>query len=157
MEKRQENAYNKESLADIINNMLRMDDLLRLSRARLDDAKALQSGSRNHGGIYLSGYAVELALKARICIALSWDGYPSNSKEFRNYQSFKTHDFDVLLHLSGLELEVKTNPEVSVHWSILAEWNPEARYEPLDSVTEENAKNMIMAVEKMVEHIWKKS
>jgi hypothetical protein len=53
--------------------------------------------------MYLCGYAIELSLKARICRTLKWVGYPDTAREFENYKSFKTHDVDVLLRLSGIE------------------------------------------------------
>ncbi len=56
---------------------------------------------RYDGAVYLAGYTVELALKARICEVLNWSGYPATSKEFDGYRSFRTHDLRVLLSLSG--------------------------------------------------------
>ncbi|MCB0065385.1 MAG: HEPN domain-containing protein [Caldilineaceae bacterium] len=71
------------------------------TKARLEDAEVLLAANRYDGAMYLCGYAVELALKARICRTLKWAGYPSTRKEFEGYQSLRTHDLKVLLHLSG--------------------------------------------------------
>jgi len=47
-------------------------DLQKIARARLRDADVLYRAQRYDGAIYLCGYAVEIALKARICKALAW-------------------------------------------------------------------------------------
>src|SRR3972149_4648130 len=70
--------------------MLTRSELLKIAEARLKDAKVLFNSKRYDGGIYLCGYAVEVALKARICSTLRWNGYPMTSNEFKNFQSFKT-------------------------------------------------------------------
>jgi len=78
------------------------------------------------GAAYLCGYAVELALKARICITLNWEGFPQTRSEFDGFSSFKTHRLDVLLVLSGQEQRIKT--EQLREWSAVVTWDPEARY-----------------------------
>jgi hypothetical protein len=67
-------------------------DLRAIARARLRDAQALLAAKRFDAASYLCGYAVEIALKARICKTLGWDGFPQTAKEFRGFQSVKTHD-----------------------------------------------------------------
>lgn len=99
------------------------------------------SAKRYDGASYLCGYAVEVALKAKICEILKWKGFPSSNAEFRNYQSFKTHSLDVLLVLSGVEEKIKKRYFRS--WSVVAEWDPEARYEPAGKVSEGQARSMI--------------
>ncbi|MBI4607080.1 MAG: HEPN domain-containing protein [Planctomycetes bacterium] len=78
-------------------------DLQGLAEARLEDAQALLQASRYDGAVYLGGYAIEIALKARIARTLAWAGFPAKRNEFQDYQSFRTHDLEVLLHLSGVE------------------------------------------------------
>ena len=46
--------------------MIGVDELDNIARARLDDAKALLVAGRFDSASYLSGYAVEVALKATI-------------------------------------------------------------------------------------------
>lgn len=105
--------------------------LLGLSRERVEDAKALLRVDRFHGAVYLSGYAVELALKARICKTLNWTSYPQ-SGGFQGLQSFRTHDLDILLKLSGIENQVRQDSQFMGQWSIVKRWNPETRYNTLD-------------------------
>jgi HEPN domain-containing protein len=107
--------------------------------ARLVDAEVLYDASRYDGSVYLCGYAVELGLKSRICKTLQWDEYPTN----KTYQTFKTHDLDILLHLSGCEEKIK-NKYFAI-WSIVAQWNPEARYSPIGNVKQVDAKEMLQA------------
>ena len=123
--------------------MILTDDLLKIAEARLKDAEALLSNGRYDRAIYLCGYAVELALKARICKTLNWPGYPSSRKEFSNYSSFKTHDLDVLLHLTGRESNTKLN--FLTEWSAVAQWEPSTRYQPVGTADESDARLMISA------------
>jgi hypothetical protein len=45
-------------------------DLRGIAQARLDDADTLFQANRFDGSVYLCGYAVEIALKAKICDCL---------------------------------------------------------------------------------------
>ena len=123
--------------------MITVKDLLKIARARLKDAEALIACRRYDGAIYLCGYAIELALKARICKTLKWPGYPSTSREFKDYHSFRTHDLDVLLHLSGREENIKLN--FFAEWSVVAQWDPSARYQPVGTVKRKDAQMMVSA------------
>ena len=123
--------------------MITRSDLTKIARARLRDAEVLYRSRRYDGAVYLCGYAVEIALKARICQALSWPEYPSTGGEFQNYQSFRTHNLDVLLRLSGAEEKVKTT--LMTEWSAVAAWDPEARYKPIGSTTRQAAELMIIS------------
>jgi hypothetical protein len=117
--------------------MLTAADLRTIAQARIDDANVLFTSSRFDGAGYICGYAIELALKARICDTLNWPGYPANSNEFKNLQSFKTHNLDVLLSLSGREQTIKQNNFAD--WSIVCAWNPEARYSTIGAITSADA------------------
>lgn len=106
--------------------MIAIQDLRTIARTRLNDAEHLLRGRQFDGGVYLCGYAVELALKARICRTLKWHGFPGTQPEFRGYQSFRTHDLKVLLHLSGREDRVKS--ALKAEWREVSWWSPDARY-----------------------------
>jgi hypothetical protein len=62
----------------------------------------------------------------------------------QDYRSFVVHDLDVLLHLSGVERQIKTNYLSA--WSIVATWDPELRYQPIRQTTRQDALNMLNAV-----------
>jgi hypothetical protein len=63
--------------------MIPRRELRRLAFARLKDARALYAAGRYDAALYLCGYAVEIALKARICRTLRWEGFPQTRKQFR--------------------------------------------------------------------------
>lgn len=125
--------------------MLSLAQLHEIAKARLDDAEVLFSALRFDGAAYLCGYAIEVTLKAQVCKTLQWAEFPEKSNEFRSLglQSFKTHDLDVLLRLSGREAYIKTN--LFAEWSAVSQWNPEGRYQPVGAVSEQVAKQMIEA------------
>ncbi|MDO9213466.1 MAG: HEPN domain-containing protein [Methylococcales bacterium] len=131
--------------------MITLDELETIAQERLLDADALIAAGRYDGAAYICGYAIELSLKAKICKTLKWSDFPSSSKEFQNYQSFKVHNLDVLLHLSGMEGEIKTNHMAD--WSNVSAWNPESRYKT-NSLTSEleatKATTMLNSVKRLI-------
>jgi HEPN domain-containing protein len=127
--------------------MLDAATLASIAKVRLDDAKALFLADRYDGAVYLCGYAVEVALKARIVQLLKWEKFP-DSKEYSN---FKTHDLDVLVHLSGQELRIKT--EFLSEWSIVKQWTPELRYNSPGYATPDQANDIITSTEKLISEL----
>jgi len=115
-----------------------------LARARLRDSEVLFDAKRYDGVVYLCGYVVELALKARICRTLKWTDYNTG----RDYQSFKTHNLDALLELTGIQTKVK--PARLTDWEMIASWDPELRYMPLGSATRKDAQEMINAARELL-------
>ncbi|MGB8992394.1 MAG: hypothetical protein WCD80_10090 [Desulfobaccales bacterium] len=124
--------------------MLTKQELRLIAIARLQDAEALFRANRYDGSIYLCGYAIEIGLKNKICKTLRWNEFPSTKSEFQNLQSFKTHNLDILLKLSGAESKIKIN--FLADWSIVAKWEPDARYKPIGSSSGQEAQLMIDAV-----------
>ncbi len=120
--------------------MIAIAELRSLSLTRLDESDSLLHNGFFDGTIYLCGYAVELALKAKICDTLKWREFPLTPNEFREYQTFRTHDLEVLLHLSSIELTL-TKSYLS-EWSVVSAWNPEARYR-LKNTKQEAAEEMV--------------
>lgn len=128
--------------------MISVHDLKSISKGRLKDAQVLANAGRFDGSVYMCGYAVELALKARVCRTLKWLDFPETSTQFQGYQSFKTHDFNILLHLSGAEGKIRT--KFIAEWSIVLGWNPESRYRRMGTATKQNAINMIAATKRLL-------
>ncbi len=62
--------------------MILKAELRRIAVARLADAELLLQAKRFDGASYLSGYAVEIGLKLRICKTLKWQGFPETNSEF---------------------------------------------------------------------------
>lgn len=104
---------------------------------------------RFDGSIYVCGYAVEIGLKARICRVLRWAGFPSSNTEFQGYASFRTHNLDVLLHLSGRESIIKAKHLTA--WSVVAMWDPETRYLPIGSASAADARAMLHSARDVLE------
>jgi hypothetical protein len=123
--------------------MLTKQDLRLISIARLQDAEALLRANRYDGSIYLCGYAMEIGLKYKICKTLHWNAFPFTKSEFQNPQSFKTHNLDVLLKLSGAEDKIILN--FLAEWSLVTKWEPDARYKPIGSASLQEAQLMIDA------------
>ena len=98
--------------------------------------------------MYLCGYVVEIALKARVCQTLRWTGYPETRREFEDLRSFQTHNFDVLLRLSGVETRVKTRHLGA--WSTAATWSPDVRYRTIGTTTAADAAEMISAARELL-------
>ncbi len=128
--------------------MISTKDIKNIAKARLKDAEVLAASRRFEGAIYLCGYAVELGLKARVCKTLKWPGFPGSTKEFQGYQSFKTHNLDILLHLTGIEDKIKT--KLLADWSVVAAWDPESRYNPLGNVSVSDVQQMISSTKSLL-------
>ncbi len=123
--------------------MITRADLTKTARAHLRDAGILYKRGSYDGAVYLCGYAVEIALKARICRTLRWAGFPSTPGEFQYAKSVQTHNFDALLLFSGVESRIK--PALAADWVQVSNWNPELRYSPVGTQTAAAAAGMIAA------------
>jgi hypothetical protein len=128
--------------------MISRSDLRRIAQARLQDSRVLRDRHRYDGAVYLCGYAIEIALKARICQTLRWPGFPSTNKEFEGKQSVRTHDLDLLLTFSGVEAMILSR--YLPQWSAVTGWTPELRYQVAGGITQSEANQMIGAASLLV-------
>ena len=96
-----------------------------LARLRLREAEALYSARLFDGSVYVAGYAVELALKARICRLLDLANYPLELG-----QAFRVHNLEQLKALAGLTSQIDPikNKDLFDNWSRAVDWDPEQRY-----------------------------
>lgn len=124
--------------------MISKPALKTLINRHLLDGKVLLNNRRYATAIYISGYAVELVLKYRICRLLRFgNGYPETTGEFNAYargrsrftgttirdvRDLKIHNLRDLLFYSGEEIKFTTslNPE----WGIVQSWDVFMRYNP---------------------------
>lgn len=111
----------------------------------------MREAGRYAAAIYLSGYAVELALKARICETLGWSWFPSRTAEFTDYRSLQTHDLNVLLEFSGIKSGI--NAEWTAAWKIVANWKSEWRYLPTETANRDTCSQMLASVDVLLEVI----
>lgn len=128
--------------------MISLTDLEAIAQARLEDARALLKKERYDGAVYVCGYAVEVALKAKVCRVLNWQEFPQTSGEFKAYRSFQTHELEVLLRLSGQETRIKQ--EHFELWNVVAVWKAESRYNVIGTVGQAEAAAMIAAVDSLL-------
>ena len=119
-------------------------ELRELALARLVDAQVLFDFKRYDAAAYMCGYALELGLKACICKRLRVPEYPEAALEGR----FKTHVFDDLRLLAGLEgrINLKENPGLHANWNTVASWRPEWRYRPAGSTKKKDVEDMLKAL-----------
>ena len=122
--------------------MATREELRELAALRLREAETLFGAGFYDGCLYLCGYVVELALKAQICSLLGITEYPDD----RMPAAFRTHNFDQLRLLAGLQNEITPdNGALFANWSIATEWKPELRYQPAVT-TREKAEVTLEAV-----------
>jgi HEPN domain-containing protein len=125
-------------------SMATSQQLKDLALLRLREADALFEAGLYDGAKYLSGYVVELALKARICGLLDLDEYPEKGELKRVYA---VHDLDQLLVLAGLRKAVDpTKKPLFDNWSTAALWKPEGRYDAAGTVTRQDAEDILNAI-----------
>jgi len=123
------------------------NELKKMSQARLKEVKVLHKSHLYDGASYLSGYVIELALKARICKILDLD-YPDTGDVSR---SFKTHKLENLIKLGGLsnkfDRELNTNSDFKTNWSLIITWSEEFRYRPTGTHSQKDVEDLIEAIE----------
>lgn len=89
-----------------------------------------------------------MGLKSRICLTLGWDEYPGDVGD--RYKSFKTHNFEDLLHLSGVEKRIYAS--LMAECSIAKKWDPKIRYSSERQIGED-VKLMIEATETLLREL----
>jgi len=125
--------------------MIKYQDLKLIAEARLEDARILYQNNRFDGAAYLCGYVVEIALKAKICKALSILEYPDDGN---NKSIFSSHDFDRLKLLAGLQEEITLrHKRLFTNWSLLTQWKPERRYDPVGTHSKQEVRQLLNALE----------
>jgi HEPN domain-containing protein len=119
------------------------NDLQRLSRIRLKEARVLLEAKCYDGAYYLCGYAVELALKACIAKMTRRHDFPDKKTVNDSY----SHNLASLVGVAGLtaRLVQETNRDQAfgLNWTTLKDWSEERRYR-LNS--EKEARDLYRAV-----------
>lgn len=128
--------------------MITRADLRKTAKEYLAAAVILRDNQKYDVSVYLCGYAVEIALKDRICRTLCWAGFPDTGGESQGLNNFKVHNLEILLRLSGAEHRIK--PAMNADWSIATKWNPEQRYSPRGTKSAKDADDMIAATESIM-------
>ncbi len=107
-----------------------------LSDSRLEEARVLLDHKLWTGAYYMTGLAVECALKAYLAQAVQQHDFPEKSFVNRAY----THKLKELAQLDDalwleLETDVKADAKLRTNWAIVLRWDDENRYE----IVEESA------------------
>ena len=109
--------------------MLTKNDLQKLAEIRLEDAILLLQHNKASSAYYLSGYAVELAIKA--CAAKLFQNNTIPDKNLVN--ALYTHSLEQLMATSGLlpdlKNDIKTDSVFGANWGVVTKWNESSRYE----------------------------
>jgi hypothetical protein len=89
-----------------------------LAGSRLEEARALQENNLWTGAYYLTGLAIECALKSCLASAVKEHDFPD--KEFVN--AMYVHNLEKLFKLNGalwvaLQADMKLDAKLSVNWS----------------------------------------
>jgi len=125
--------------------MATREQLQALALLKLREAEALFEAGFFDGCAYLCGYVVELPLKARICATLGVGEFPERLLK----GAFRTHDFDDLKVLAGMEKEFSAaSSNLLSNWSIASKWKPEWRSEPEGSYDRARAEKILDAIRK---------
>ena len=128
--------------------MIAMAELRKTAREHLRLAGILHKNRAYDGAVYHCGYAVEIALKTRICRTLRWAGFPSSGREFQNFKSLQAHNLETLLTFSGVESRITS--ALNLEWSQVVEWTPEQRYDSVGTQTDISSGTMIAATRRIL-------
>ena len=118
-------------------------DLQKIAVIRLREGKALLDAGLYNGAYYLSGYAIECALKA--CIARQTKRFDFPDKGFAS-DSY-THDIEKLVRVAGLSAlldhQMKTDSVFATNWGTVKDWKEISRYQ---SHSQKMAENLYAAI-----------
>jgi hypothetical protein len=128
---RSRNHGNKNTALGLSTQGLRYNVLCQLAETRILEGNALLKLEYYTGAAYISGYAVELYLKAYLSFQHNAGFWPLNVPE-----KYKTHNLENLLGECGLRATMRTasihNPELGINWNIITtQWETELRYRNL--------------------------
>lgn len=108
---------------------LKRESLQALARVRLSEARSLLEGGFFGGAYYLTGVAVECALKARIASLTEQYEFPDLSRVRDSWN----HDLDKLLGTAGLQEELRkkfgSDKQFEANWLTIKDWTIDTRYE----------------------------
>jgi hypothetical protein len=104
-------------------------DFQRLARMRIGDARVLLKSGNKEGAYYLTGLAVECALKSAIARRTNRHDFPPKPKIVYGMYD---HDLNKLLVAADLETAlnaaVMSNSALKANWLLVKDWTVESRY-----------------------------
>lgn len=134
-----------------------LEDIWQLSEQRLTEARSLLSSGHSDGAFYLAGYAVELALKWKVCQNFEIPNlFGADTPDIFGVSILKksvhTHDLRVLMLYSGLwkkfDAGKSTNHTLYLANSLLfGTWSEKCRYEKCGFTETDNVENLLTLLE----------
>lgn len=114
---------------------LNRNKLRQLCDSRLQEATALLDSKLWTGAYYLTGLAVECALKSCLAGTVQQYDFPDKKFVFQMY----VHDLEQLFRLNGalwaqLEADMKIDRNLAVNWTIVKDWDDDKRYDVVDEL-----------------------
>lgn len=114
---------------------LNRDKLRLLCDARIEEARVLLEKKLWTGAYYLTGLAVECALKSCLASAVKEHDFPD--KEF--VSQMYVHNLEKLFRLNGalwaqLQADMKTDAKLAVNWSTVKDWDDSKRYDVVEEL-----------------------
>jgi HEPN domain-containing protein len=104
-------------------------DFQRLARMRLADARALIRNRNFEAAYYLTGLAVECAIKACIAKNTRRHDFPPNQAVLKDIY---THTLIKLIGAAkiqgALDAEIRSNISFKNKWDVVKDWNVQCRY-----------------------------
>lgn len=114
---------------------LNRDTLRTLAGSRLEESRVLLENEFWTGAYYMTGLAVECALKS--CLASAVKEYDFPDKQFVN--AMYVHDLENLFKLNGalwadLQNDMKADAKLRVNWSTVRDWDDGKRYDIVEEL-----------------------
>jgi HEPN domain-containing protein len=114
---------------------LNRDTLRTLAGSRLEEARVLLENRLWTGAYYMTGLAVECALKSCLASAVKEHDFPD--KRFVN--DMYDHNLEKLFKLNGalwvgLQADMKTDSKLNVNWSTVKDWDDSKRYDIVEEL-----------------------
>jgi HEPN domain-containing protein len=114
---------------------LNRDKLRLLCDSRLEEAQVLLEKKLWTGAYYLTGLAVECALKSCLAGAVKEHDFPD--KDF--VKEMYVHKLEKLFKLNGalwaqLQANMKTDGKLAVNWSTVKDWDDSKRYDIVEEL-----------------------
>ena len=114
---------------------LNRDKLRQLCDSRLEEAQVLLERKLWTGAYYLTGLAVECALKSCLASAVQEHDFPD--KEF--VKQMYVHNLEKLFKLNGalwaqLQTDMKADAKLAVNWSTVKDWDDSKRYDIVEEL-----------------------
>jgi HEPN domain-containing protein len=114
---------------------LNRDKLRALAADRLEEARVLLQNRFWTGAYYMTGLAVECALKS--CLASEVREHDFPDKQF--VTSMYVHRLEPLFRLNGalwvtLQIDMQADPKLRANWSTVKDWDDNKRYDIVEEL-----------------------